>query len=387
MKTMIVDNIAEKLNTMVRINEEDWRLLLYVTLSPYAPKIKINGVTQRGVLHANMVGEISTAKSSIMRILEKISPKSTRLSKVTNASIEGTVTPGNVIIPGDIEKANDGTFIVPEYTTKLSRMDIMREAMDGDVVRISKRAISWSFNPRVAFIAGSNPKQDFFTKGSTMRNEIPFKEGILSRFDVIIPMINTPDEAAEIVSDMTFFEPEKKAINFKDIKRKFKTLADSMKLLVDAIKMSPEQTMKIKQAYLNHNVEMGNRPRVILRDIESLIRLVNVISAVNAEKTANKRIYQATDEDVDAAIDLWNYMINVRVQMYGILEEKYIKSPEDQVLDIIKENGTIKNKDLIDKAQGICSRKTVFRIINKLEKKGILERLGKYTEEASVILK
>jgi DNA replicative helicase MCM subunit Mcm2 (Cdc46/Mcm family) len=383
---MIIEDIAAELNCMVRLKQEDWELLLYSALSPYAPDIEINGVMQRGVMHTNMVGEISTAKSSIMRIIEKISPKSARVSKTTNASIEGTVTPGNVIVPGVIERANDGVLLVPEYTKKLSKLDIMRETMDGEKVRISKRAISWDFTPNVAFIAGSNPKLDFFTKGATMRQEIPFAEGILSRFDVLIPMINTPSETEKIVNEMTFFGMEVKKVDLRKIKSKYLTLAESMRALVYHVKVKPSQAQKLRDAYLNHNVEMGNRPRVILRDMGSLIRLVNVITCANAVKRAGKNTYTATAADIDKAIDLWNYLINIRVQMYAMLEEKDIKDTEDLVLDIIKDADLIPNKELIAKASGICSRRTVFRILNRLEADGIIKRVNPDTEAASVEL-
>jgi len=384
---MLIEDIAVRLNKMVNINREDWELILYASLTPYMPKIKINNVEQRSIMHVNMVGEISTAKSTIMKILEKISPKSQRITKMTPASIEGTVTPGNIIIPGVIERAGGGILIIPEYNKKLSRMDIMREAMDCDKIYISKRAITWEFFPNACFIAGSNPKKDFFIKGGIMRNEIPFKEGILSRFDILIPMINTTDDTVKIVESMSFLGKNKNIINLDTLKMKMKHIAVEINAFVKYIKITEEQEEKIKKAYLAHNVEMGDRPRVLLRDLETLLRLINVITAVNAKKEIKKEVYTATDEDIDKAIDLWNYLINIRVQMYNTLENKRLKNTQDLIFEIIKEYGTIQTKELIDLANGICSRATIYRTIEKLEKNGQVVRIDPDTEKSSVKIK
>jgi len=69
-----------------------------------------------------------------------------------------------------------------------------------------------------------------------------------------------------------------------------------------------------------------------------------------------------------------------------MLEEKDIKDTEDLVLDIIKDADLIPNKELIAKASGICSRRTVFRILNRLEADGIIKRVNPDTEAASVEL-
>jgi len=380
---MLVEDLASELADVIFLDVEAWELLLYSGLSVHAPKMKINGVPQRQTLHVNMIGEISTAKSSVIKILSKIFPKTSKVSKTTEASIAGTVKPDGTIVPGVIEQAHNGILFIPEYNKKISRMNIIREAMDNDVVTVSKRGVSWSFTPNVAFIVASNPKNDFF-ESPIMRKDIPFKEGILSRFDVLLPFLNDNNTMNEILQNITFLNDERKELDIEKLRKIIKNTIIGMEMLVERIKLTKKQEQMIKRAYAKNITQMGDRPRVVLRDLETLIRLVNVIVAVNCKKDPKKKIYTATNEDVTKAIDLWKYLINLRVQLYSRLEERKLMTPEQFIYDVIKQHEQIPTKQLIRISNDYCSRRTVYRVLDRLEKKGKIVRLETHKESSSV---
>lgn len=371
-----IDKIAHTLNKVVFISDEVWECLIYSLLSTHAPAIKINDIDQRPNLHTNLIGEISTAKSKILNVLKQISPKYLNVTKTTEASFEGISKPKE-IAQGVIESSYNGILLIPEFKRTLSKFQLLREAMDCDWLDITKRGITRRFKVNTSFVVASNPKDDFFPEMGRMRTAIPFEEGVLSRFDFVIPLIMDQTKNEEIVNKLKLFGGKMDEDEFRNIRLFFETLQDGMKM-VKRVVIRPEHEEMLKTAYLEFNVQMGNRTLVILRDLETLCRLVNVIVASNFYNRieVSKGIFEASEGDILKAIDLWNSLIYQRKQMYEVKDDKQIKSTTDILMEIIAEHGgNIKTNKLIDECK--FSKASVYRYLKKLEEEGkiILENV------------
>jgi len=111
---MSIEDLANALDRVVVLGCDVWRLILYGVLSPWAPRVLINGIPRRNVMHCLLVGDVSTAKSLIHRVVEAVAPKAVRLSKTTEPSFEGVKRGRGRIEDGIVDLANNGVLIVPE---------------------------------------------------------------------------------------------------------------------------------------------------------------------------------------------------------------------------------------------------------------------------------
>jgi len=382
-----LEELAEVLDNVVFIGAETWEYILLSVLSVDCPPVLINGIEQRSNLHTNMVGEISTAKTTVLKVLRKIVPKFVMVTKSTEASFEG-ISKAKEIEQGVIEKATGGILLVPEFRRALSKFQLLREAMDCDWIDLTKRGINKNFKVNTSFIVGSNPKDDFFTNAGVLRDEIPFEEGILSRFDIIIPFITDVERNADLIGRMNMFGTPNDEIDFNKIKLILQILGEGMRMVKRVI-ITPAQELRLKDAYLRNNIMIGTkRPLVILRDLETLGRFVNVITATQFyAREEDNGIFDATDEDVDKAISLWENLIFMRKQLYDFTETKHIKSIQESIIELVHLEGEITTKELRELIirEGICSQQTLYTKLDRMERDGLVKIVEKRTERATVI--
>ena len=94
---------------------------------------------------------------------------------------------GEEIEEGVIDWANNGTIIVEEFTNAFAKMPLFRRVMDCEEVTIFKKGSQKNMQVNTTMLAACNPDADFFLeevngKPVSFRNQIAFKEGIISRY-------------------------------------------------------------------------------------------------------------------------------------------------------------------------------------------------------------
>ncbi len=344
------EKIALELDRIVIFGPRNWEMILYSIMSPHAPRLVINNLDYRANIHTMLAGDISTAKSKILKILKLISPKMLVVDVTTKATFEGVAPTrsGDEIEDGILDLAMDGNMIVEEYTNTFAKMPLMRRAMDGEYIKLWKKGSSKGIHPNTTIIAACNPDRDFFieeTKGN-FRQQIAFKEGILSRFDNLVLLTATQVKNELIIDKMHLMSTQSPLdkIDFMAIKENLETLAEGMKSgAITRVTMTPSQQQKVKEAFLNQNERdiqkrlLNNRPLVILRDLENLSRFVNIIATVNfSKRTIKNGLLKASNEDVDKAIQLWENLINLRVEIYGQQGTRNFLSVQDEMVAYTK---------------------------------------------------
>ena len=384
-----LQKMAKRLNDVVYIGVESWECILLSVLSVSAPDIMINGVMQRGNCHTNMVGEISTAKSKILNVLKRVAPKWINVTKSTEASFEG-VSKATEIQAGLIERAKDGIFLIPEFKRSISKFQLLREAMDCDIIDLSKRGITRAFKVNTSFIVASNPVKDFFPVMGKMRDAIPFEEGVMSRFDFVLPFLSTDEKNREILQKLTLFGGEVKDEEFDSMKIALRTLTEGMKI-VQGVIITSEQEKMLKDTYLSNNEKIngGFRPLVILRDLETLCRLVNVIVATNFYNripSKRKGYFEALNVDVEKAIDLWENLLFLRKQMYTVRNDKNLKFADEAILHVVMAYGEINSTKLYEEMINLDlakSERSCMRRIKRLVEENILKMERKREEDGT----
>lgn len=407
------EKIALDLDKIVIFGPRNWELMLYSIMSPHAPRLLINNLDYRANIHSLLAGDISTAKSKILKILKLISPKMLVVDETTKATFEGVAPTrsGGEIEDGILDLAMGGNIIVEEYTNNFARMPLMRRAMDGEYIKIWKKGSSKGINVNTTLVAACNPRDDFFieeTEG-TFRQQIAFKEGILSRFDNLI-LLTTTQVKNELIIDkihlMSTRSPLTK-IDFAAIKENLETLAEGMKSgAIVRVTITPSQEQVLKEAFLNQNRRdkqqriLRNRPLVILRDLETLARFVNIVATVNFSKRKIKDgLLKAKDEDINKAVQLWENLINLRVEIYGRSNRNFT-TVKDEIMKFIARTQTYyKNegqeekvpvaevKEEIVERRKLVGKTTFYEELRMLRESGDIVQDGKRNGFVTVVIK
>jgi len=373
-----IEEYAEKLNEVIIFGKQNWELVLYAVMSPFAPKIKINGVPTRNNLHVLLLGDISSAKSRIMHILRVIAPKVDFYNAFTKAKFEGISTI-NGIEEGVIDQIKDGVLLIPELEL-IKTIPYRREFLDNTFIRIAKgRGEPKEMEPNITIFGCGNPKSDFFRNHVRLRNQIDYKESELSRFDIFIPMINTATKNELILEKMNFFGENNNGIDLETISLNLATIASGMKKIKE-VKLTKKQKDMIKSAYKFHNKELEFRPLLVLRDAETLCRLINVIACSNfIDRVVKDGVLYAKDKDVRKAISLWENLINIREQIYTNTYRE-ILSIKDIIYKKIVMFGEIDSADLykiIVENEKICKKSAFYDNLKELILEGKVIQKGR----------
>jgi hypothetical protein len=383
------EEIAQTLNKAIIFGEEFWELTLYALMSPRAPKIQISGMEHRANIHYLLAGDISTAKSKILTVCERVSPKALIVDETTKASLEG-VAPlgkGDEIADGILDHARDGNIIIEELTNNFAKMPLWRRAMDCKYIQIFKKGIPKGIDVNTTVLAACNPTEDFYNIEDLFRDQIGFKEGVLSRFDVLIPLTATTTTNKVLIDKLVLFGSATEDFDLSKIKKRLSLIASGMDTIKKVV-ITDEQQDLIRNVFKEKNKRdererlLKRRPLVLLRDLETLLRLVNVIASVNfSRRTVEDGVLSASDEDVAKAIALWETLLHIRVQLYAsqISPTRMFYSTGDEIVKFIayatKANNseTVLVKDVMLEIVGnqqLVSEATFYREIQNMRAEG-----------------
>lgn len=397
------EKTAQNLNQIVIVGDAVWELTLYATMSPYAPKVLINNLDYRANIHEMLAGDISTAKSKIHKILKLIAPKSVPLDVTTAPTFEGVAPTrtGDDIEEGVLDWARDGIIIVEEFMRRHAGMPLFRRSMDCEDYFVYKKGSKKVGNVNSTWIAACNPNEDFFQTELAFRKQIPFKEGVLSRFDVLIPLTATQDKNDLIVDQMDLFGTKTDEVNFDAIRDQLVTLSAGMRD-IKRVALNEEQKQKLKDAFKDHNERdrklriLKNRPLVILRDLETLARFVNIIATVNfpRRKISKRGVLWADDEDIDKAIQLWENLLQFRIQLYGPEANRNLRTVADEICLFIWQNNGHEREIPIESIykeivlyRRMVGKTTFYKEIKNLIETGRLAQFGQRDRKLKLIIR
>lgn len=407
------EKIALDLDRIVIFGPRNWELTLYSLMSPHAPRLLINNLDYRANIHEMLAGDISTAKSKILKICKLIAPKMMVVDETTKARFEGSAPTrsGDEIEDGLLDLAMNGVMIIEEYTNTFARMPLMRRAMDGEYIEIHKKGSSKGIDVNTTMLAACNPEGDFFREEveGNFREQITFKEGILSRFDVLILLTATQVKNELIIDKINLMSTRSPLdkIDFAAIKEDLETLAGGMHSgAITRVTITRTQEQKLKEAFLNQNTRdknqrlLKNRPLVILRDLENVARLVNVIATVNfSKRTIKNGLLKAKDEDIDKAIQLWENLIKLRVEIYGRSNRNFMTVKDEILVFTMRTQSHYQNQggeamvpvsevyaEIVDRRR-LIGKTTFYKELQTLRETGEIVQQGKRDGKIAVVIK
>jgi|YelNatPaOPRAMG01_1025707.scaffolds.fasta_scaffold08474_11 replicative DNA helicase Mcm len=347
----------------------------------------------RGEIHILLVGDPSTAKSALMKVVAGLIPRGRYVSGkgVSGAGLTATVVRdeeflgGWVLEAGALVMCNRSLIAIDEFE-KIEKTDqiALHEAMEQNTISIAKASIVATLPAQTSILAGGNPKLGRFDPYLPIKEQIDVPETLLSRFDLKFALRDIPNPevdakvADHILKSRHYGEEEIKPAIEADLLKKY--IAYARKNCHP--KLSKEAGEEIKNFFLSLREKVGVEEAAVpitLRQYEALIRLAEASAKVQLRDTVTK-------EDAIRAINLMKaslreFGFEAETGRFDVdrLEGRTTASERGKirvVLDIIEEltktmGNTIPKEDLIKAAKDRGLKEfDVEKILNELKNKG-----------------
>lgn len=156
-------------------------------------KILPDGIKLRGDINVLMLGDPGTAKSQLLKFVEKASPiaiytsgKGSSAAGLT-ASVQRDHNTREFYLEGGAMVLADGGVVCIDEFDKMRDEDrvAIHEAMEQQTISIAKAGITTILNSRTSVLAAANPTFGRYDDLKTPGENIDFQTTILSRFDMI----------------------------------------------------------------------------------------------------------------------------------------------------------------------------------------------------------
>lgn len=417
---LLTNSIAPSIFGMERIKES-----LMLQLFGGEAQVNEDGTRNRGDIHILLMGDPGVAKSQLLHYMSTISPRgrfasgqSASAAGLTAAAVQDAAADGRwTLEAGALVLADLGLAAIDEFD-KMNTADrsSMHEAMEQQSISISKAGINASLRTRCAVLAAANPTSGRFEPVSDVpfTSQINLAPPLISRFDIIWLMTDTPDESNDekiakhiiqnrsngkselLVSDGTIPHPSRDAAaNKKAVKvnGKYQILPREVLRKYVAFskrnfhpKLNDEARAHIVAYYVKTRKQGGDSSdsvAITARSLEALSRL--------AEASARIRLVDiATVEDAQRAVRLtetWRHELmgeNFDLTTIESGKKGKVRNQEKIVIDIVStlQNQSGNNAQLLDvlteaERQDI-SRSKAEDIIDKLCRDGRMMRPSGY---------
>merc|ERR1712025_1202800 len=164
----------------------------------------MGGLTRRGDINVLLLGDPGTAKSQLLKFVERVSPvsvytsgKGSSAAGLTASVMRDASTRSFVVEGGAMVLADGGVVCIDEFD-KMREDDrvAIHEAMEQQTISIAKAGITTTLNSRCSVFAAAN---SVFGRWDDTKGEenIDFMPTILSRFDMIYIVKDEHDEGKD----------------------------------------------------------------------------------------------------------------------------------------------------------------------------------------------
>ncbi|WP_423793189.1 ATP-binding protein [Methanocaldococcus indicus] len=376
-KKNIVDILSEFLISQIK-GYELVKKSIFLQQIKGAFKYLPDGSPLRRDSHILLITDPGIGKTTMLKRIARLFPQNAYASvtTATGGGLTAIVTresteigDGWVVKPGVFVKANEGTACIDELTVDKNVMRYILEAMENQTIHINKGGLNVKLPARCAVLAACNPKRGRFDRNLTVIEQIDIPAPLLSRFDLIFPLMDIPNkENDELIAEHileTHIETAKKEYNIlgeievdgikvdENLLKYYIIFARSCSYIeenqeiylgeFDEKKLiMPYLTNEAKKIAKKYYLEMrklgeGDNPiPITARQLEAIVRL--------AEMHAKARLsYTVDKEDVENAINIIDYCL-----------KEIAYDPETGTIDLDKISGTPKSRrDKMDLVLGI----------------------------------
>ncbi|XP_043912385.1 DNA helicase MCM8 [Protopterus annectens] len=160
-----------------------------------------NRIPVRGDPHILVVGDPGLGKSQMLQAVCNIAPRGVYVCGNTSTTSGLTVTLSRDSSSGDfaleagaLVLGDQGICCIDEFDKMGNQHQALLEAMEQQSISLAKAGIVCSLPARTSIIAAANPVGGHYNKGRTVSENLKMGSALLSRFDLVFILLDTPNE-------------------------------------------------------------------------------------------------------------------------------------------------------------------------------------------------
>ena len=395
----IFEKIAKSIAPSIYGYDEIKKALALQLFGGTPDKKLVDGGPIRSDIHILLIGDPGSAKTRLLQAVTSIVPKGIYVSGKSTSSAGLTAAAerdefaegGWTLKAGALVLGSGGEVSIDEFD-KISDEDksALLEALESQTISIAKAGIVAKFNAKASVLAAANPKYGRFDKNQYPAEQFDIPPALLSRFDLIFPIMDVLDEeqdkkiarhilvqhqaaGAQLAQIEEYEQVEAPPIE-PELLRKYIAYARQHVRPV----LSQEASNRIQEFYVELRklgIKQGAVP-ITPRQIEGLVRL--------AEASAKSRLSDKIElRDAELAISLFDYMLttlavdrggrkDIDTLLTGMPREKVTKiNTLMEIIARLDEGQGAKIVAILEEAEkaGI-DRATTTKYIGELERNG-----------------
>ncbi|PGH07047.1 hypothetical protein AJ80_08060 [Polytolypa hystricis UAMH7299] len=283
-------------------------------------KILPDGMKLRGDINVLLLGDPGTAKSQLLKFVEKASPiaiytsgKGSSAAGLTASVQRDAVTREFYLEGGAMVLADGGVVCIDEFDKMRDEDRVaIHEAMEQQTISIAKAGITTILNARTSVLAAANPIFGRYDDLKTPGENIDFQTTILSRFDMIFIVRDTHERgrderiARHVMNIHMGGRGVEEQVEAEIPVEKMKRYISYCKSRC-APRLSPEAAEKLSSHFVSirrqvHRAELDANTRssipITVRQLEAIIRITESLAKLSLSPIA-------TEQHVDEAIRLF----------------------------------------------------------------------------------
>lgn len=298
----------------------DMKKAIVCLLMGGSKKILPDGMKLRGDINVLMLGDPGTAKSQLLKFVEKAAPiaiytsgKGSSAAGLT-ASVQRDSNTREFYLEGGAMVLADGGVVCIDEFDKMRDEDrvAIHEAMEQQTISIAKAGITTILNSRTSVLAAANPIFGRYDDLKTPGENIDFQTTILSRFDMIFIVRDEHERGRDEkiarhvmgvhMGGRGVEEQVQAEIPVEQMKRFISYCRSRC-----APRLSPEAAEKLSSHFVSirkqvHRAEMESNSRssipITVRQLEAIVRISESLAKLSLSPIA-------TEAHVDEAIRLF----------------------------------------------------------------------------------
>ncbi|OCL14994.1 DNA replication licensing factor mcm5 [Glonium stellatum] len=283
-------------------------------------KILPDGMKLRGDINVLLLGDPGTAKSQLLKFVEKVAPiaiytsgKGSSAAGLT-ASVQRDHNTREFYLEGGAMVLADGGVVCIDEFDKMRDEDrvAIHEAMEQQTISIAKAGITTILNARTSVLAAANPIFGRYDDLKTPGENIDFQTTILSRFDMIFIVRDEHERgrderiAKHVMGIHMGGRGVEEQVQAEIPVEKMKRYISYCKQKC-APRLSPEASEKLSSHFVSirrqvHAAELSANARssipITVRQLEAIIRITESLAKLSLSPIA-------TEDHVDEAIRLF----------------------------------------------------------------------------------
>ncbi|XBA47519.1 hypothetical protein SBP28_001990 [Candidozyma auris] len=284
-------------------------------------KILPDGMRLRGDINVLLLGDPGTAKSQLLKFVEKISPvavytsgKGSSAAGLT-ASVQRDTSTRDFYLEGGAMVLADGGVVCIDEFDKMRDEDrvAIHEAMEQQTISIAKAGITTVLNSRTSVLAAANPIFGRYDDLKSPGENIDFQTTILSRFDMIFIVKDDHNESRDKSIAQHVMNVHTGNSHNNNEHQEGEIPIATMKRYIQYVKskcaprLSPEASEKLSSHFVAirrrlqvNEADMNERSSIpiTVRQLEAIIRITESLAKLTLSPVA-------TSDHVDEAIRLF----------------------------------------------------------------------------------